>query len=105
MVGSVALAARTTAQTVGYPTGATDSYGNETLLCNSTISNANASGVFTFAVDYPLAGAPTSEGSVVQYVPDPSWAMTVDYTTSALQTSIWYDTAVSKLIDRTLGLV
>ena len=77
--------------------GARDNgFGNETLLCNSTIAQANASGVFTFPVQFPIASATntTTAGEAVQYVPDPSWALTVDVANdSTVQSTLWYDTA------------
>ncbi len=68
-------------------------FGNETLLCNSTISKANASGIYTFAVDYPTKQFNASSGPAEQNIPDPSWALTVDVAQNTTQTTLWYDTA------------
>jgi len=69
----------------------TNSDNDATWFCNSSIASANASGLFTFAVDYPL-GNGTSSGPTIN-VPDPSWALTVDVRNSSTHSSIWYDTA------------
>jgi hypothetical protein len=63
--------------------------------CNSTIQAANASGIETFHVDWPLADAfeNTSAGQPIQYVPDPSWAYTVNERSGRVESTIWYDTA------------
>ena len=56
------------------------------LLCNTSIGQANASGVYPFATGYPK-----DDGSTL---PDPSWAITVTLRANEkVQTSIWYDTA------------
>lgn len=56
------------------------------LLCNTSIGNANGSGVFTFPVEYP-----TKDNTVM---PDPSWAITVTLRPNEkTRTSLWYDTA------------
>ena len=56
------------------------------LLCNTSIDQANASGVYPFAIGYPK-----DDGSTL---PDPSWAITVTLRGGEkTKTSIWYDTA------------
>ena len=66
-------------------------FGEGTLLCNATISEANASHVRTFNVSYPRADG--SGSSQFSDVPDPGWAITVDQSSNATQTSFWFDTA------------
>ena len=61
-------------------------------VCNATINQANASGIFPFAVDYPTAQN-LSAGDMTQYVPDPSWALTVSSANGSTEKQIWYDTA------------
>ena len=61
-------------------------------VCNATINQANASGVFPFAVDYPTAQN-LSEGAMIQNVPDPSWAFTVSSADGSTEKTLWYDTA------------
>ena len=63
----------------------TASYVSAHGLCNSAIDKANASGVLTYQVDY-LDPRPKSGGG---FIPDPSWAVTVD----GGQRTWWYDTA------------
>ena len=91
VVVALLLAFTTTAQNLTGSTSRAD--GSEIFLCNSTIGSANASGVFTFAVDYPIANQSNAEGTVIRNIPDPSWAITVDVQNGTTQTSIWYDTA------------
>lgn len=56
------------------------------LLCNTSIDQANASGVYPFAIGYPKDDEST--------LPDPSWAITVTLRGGdKTKTSIWYDTA------------
>lgn len=77
-----------------YPYGTwNDQNGNETLSCNSTINNANASGIFPFSVDYPRGDVTPQEDAVIQNVPDPAWAMTVDQYQDTTQKTLWFDTA------------
>ena len=62
-------------------------------LCNSTIARANATGIFSYAVDYPSIDTilHNTEGDTVVNIPDPSWAVTVDALSG--EKSWWYDTA------------
>ena len=76
----------------GMAANGTGSTGQNNQLCNSTMASANASGIFTFAVDYPLANS-SQPGQPVINVPDPSWAITVNEQNGTVQSSIWYDTA------------
>jgi hypothetical protein len=66
-------------------------------LCNTSISNANASGVFTFPVEYPLQNEnQTSHMSI----PDPSWAITVTGGNGKeVNRELWYDTAGQNYAD------
>lgn len=61
-------------------------------FCNTTVGSANASGIFTCAVDYPLPGV-QHEGQVIINIPDPSWAYTVNVQNNTVQAAVWYDTA------------
>lgn len=56
---------------------------NAVLLCNSTASSANASGIYPFIPGYPVTDAS-----------EPAWAITVATgSNNTMQTSLWYDTA------------
>ena len=67
--------------------------GSDLLLCNSTTTSANASGIFPFSVDYPVANNSNQAGSTIQNVPDPAWALTVDQSRGQLQQTLWFDSA------------
>lgn len=60
-------------------------------LCNKTIDNANASGVFTYHVDYEnVENVENGTGPI--WIPDPSWAITVNQRDKELEQGIWYST-------------
>jgi hypothetical protein len=62
------------------------SFPDDPHLCNTSIGNANRSGVYPFAVEYPKR-----DGSIL---PEPSWAITVTLRGGEkTRTSIWYDAA------------
>jgi hypothetical protein len=73
-----------------------------TLSCNSTIDKANASGIETFSVDYPI-DQNYKAGEAIKFVPNPSWAVTVDEISGETQRTIWYNTAGQNYSDD-LGL-
>ena len=65
-------------------------------LCNTSIGNANRTGIYPFAVEYPK-----QDGSMI---PEPSWAITVTLRENEkTRTSIWYDTAGERY-DRNLQI-
>lgn len=63
-------------------------------ICNSSISNANVSGIFTFPVQYPLENPDRRNSTSPGDIPDPSWAITVTGGNGKeIKRSLWYDTA------------
>lgn len=52
-------------------TAAITTYTGKIGMCNQPIDNANASGLYTFAVDYPL-NVPSKDGQNIVNIPDPS---------------------------------
>lgn len=67
--------------------------------CNSSIFNANASGIYTFPVDYPL-GVPDISTGKWENIPDPSWAVTVQGGNGAeIVRNYWYSTAGQNYAD------
>lgn len=87
------LAWTTTAASQSNSTSAKPSATTAWGECQRPIASANASGIFTFTVDYPLPGHQES-GQPVENVPDPSWAVTVDGGDGEdIQRTLWYSTA------------
>jgi hypothetical protein len=67
---------------------------SSTAYCNRYLTNANATGVFSFAVDFPLNSSYPTE-SLDLHVRDPSWAVTVnsDASGGSISRDLWYSTA------------
>jgi hypothetical protein len=71
--------------------------------CQNAIVDANASGIYTFGVDYPLPQSQQS-GQATQFIPDPSWAVTVSGGNGEdIERNLWYSPAGQNYADD-LGL-
>ena len=93
LLAVLALTAAAASQSNSSSSDSSDSETTTGGQCSRSIASSNASGIFTFDVDYPLQGRLES-GRAIKNIPNPSWAVTVDGGNGqSIQRRLWYDTA------------